>query len=174
MNSPHADRRMPGHVRSRPVQPPVHPSAERTRREADYQGCRPERPISFPLSTGQLKTVGPDVEPRTRAGAEPQLGFRSVLRNRHYPLGRASSNSASVGYSVYAISIIGLTYTVTHSYLIIGVVLFAEFATYSATFLVAPFADRVVNQRTIYPVCHPVQAAAPTLGVAASSPTRLA
>lgn len=94
--------------------------------------------------------------------------FRTVLRNRQYLLWLASSNTASVGYAVYAISIVWLTYTVTHSYLIIGLVLFAEYATYSATFLIAPFADRVANQRTIYLICYPVQAiAAVTIGVAA-------
>jgi hypothetical protein len=72
----------------------------------------------------------------------------------------ASSNAASVGYSVYAISIVWLTYTVTHSYAIVGVVLFVEYATYAGTFLVGPFVDRVRNQRTIYLVCYPLQAAA--------------
>jgi len=63
-----------------------------------------------------------------------------------------------------------LTYTVTHSYAIVGVVLFVEYAAYAGTFLIAPFADRVRNQRTIYLVCYPLQAAAAvTIGVAASS-----
>lgn len=90
----------------------------------------------------------------------PKPGFRTVLRNRQYLLWLASSNAASVGYSVYAISIVWLTYTVTHSYAIVGVVLFVEYATYAGTFLVGPFVDRVRNQRTIYLVCYPLQAAA--------------
>lgn len=90
----------------------------------------------------------------------PKPGFRTVLRNRQYLLWLASSNAASVGYSVYAISIVWLTYTVTHSYAIVGVVLFVEYATYTGTFLVGPFVDRVRNQRTIYLVCYPLQAAA--------------
>ncbi|HTT73517.1 MAG TPA: MFS transporter [Thermoplasmata archaeon] len=102
------------------------------------------------------------------SGTTPKLGFRSVLRNRQYLLWLVSADSATVGYTVYAISIVWLTYTVTHSYLLIGVVLFVEYATYSATFLIAPFADRVANQRTIYLVCYPIQAAAAlTLGLAA-------
>lgn len=101
-------------------------------------------------------------------GGGRRPGFRTVLRNRQYLWWLASSNAASVGYAVYAISIVWLTYSVTHSYLVIGLVLFAEYATYSVTLLVAPFADRVVNQRTIYLVCYPLQAAAAgTLGVAA-------
>jgi hypothetical protein len=95
-------------------------------------------------------------------------GFRSVLRNRPYLLWLASANAASVGYSVYAISIVWLTYTVTHSYTVVGVVLFVEYAAYAGTFLLGPFVDRVQNQRTVYLVCYPVQAAsAVLLGVAA-------
>jgi hypothetical protein len=94
-------------------------------------------------------------------------GFRSVLRNRQYLLWLASANTASVGYSVYAISIVWLAYSVSHSYAIVGVALFVEYAAYAGTFLVAPFVDRVHNQRTIYLACYPVQAvAAVTLGVA--------
>ncbi|MGA8536994.1 MAG: hypothetical protein WB789_06335 [Thermoplasmata archaeon] len=91
-----------------------------------------------------------------------------MLRNRQYLLWLASSNSASVGYSVYAISIVWLTYTATHSYAIVGIVLFVEYAAYAGTFLLAPFADRVQNQRSVYLLCYPLQAAAAaTIGVAA-------
>lgn len=97
----------------------------------------------------------------------PELGFRTVLRNRPYLLWLASSNVASVGYSVYSISIVWLAYVATHSYAVVGLVLFAEYATYAGTFLIAPLADRVTNQRTIYLVCYPAQAlAAALLGVA--------
>jgi hypothetical protein len=96
-------------------------------------------------------------------------GFRTVLGNRQYLLWLASSNSASVGYSVYAISVVWLTYTATHSYAIVGVVLFVEYAAYAGTFLIAPFVDRVRNQRTIYLICYPLQAAAAlTIGLAAT------
>src|SRR5579859_873947 len=99
---------------------------------------------------------------------EPKPGFRTVLRNRQYLLWLASANTASVGYSVYAISIVWLTYTATHSYTIVGIVLFVEYGAYAGTFLIAPFADRVRNQRTIYLLCYPIQAlAAATIGVAA-------
>jgi hypothetical protein len=99
----------------------------------------------------------------------PRPGFRTVLRHRQYLLWLGSSNAASVGYSVYTISVVWLAYTVTHSYADVGVVLFVEYAAYATTFLVAPFADRVRNQRTIYLICYPLQAAAATtLGVAAA------
>lgn len=101
--------------------------------------------------------------------SDPKPGFRTVLRNRQYLLWLASSDSASVGYSVYAISIVWLSYTVTHSYAIVGAVLFVEYATYAGTFLLAPFVDRVRNQRTVYLVCYPIQAAAAAgIGVAAT------
>jgi len=89
--------------------------------------------------------------------------FRSVLRNRQYLLWLASSDVASVGCSVYSISIVWLTYVATHSYAIVGLVLFVEYATYAGTFLIAPFADRVANQRTIYLICYPAQSAAAAL-----------
>lgn len=100
---------------------------------------------------------------------DPTPGFRSVLRNRQYLLWLASSNAAMVGYSVYSISVVWLAYTVTGSYAIVGVVLFVEYAAYSGAFLIAPLADRVGNQRTIYLVCYPIQAAAAaTIGAAAA------
>lgn len=86
--------------------------------------------------------------------------FRTVLHNRQYMYWLFSANVASVGYSVYAISIVWLAYTLSRSYFIVGLVLFAETATYAATFLVAPVVDRIHNQRTIYLVCYPVQALA--------------
>jgi hypothetical protein len=99
--------------------------------------------------------------------ATPELGFRSVLRNRQYLLFLASSNSATVGYSVYAISIVWLTYSVSRSFVDVGAVLFVELAAYAGTFLIGPVVDRISNQRTIYLLCYPVQtAAAVAIGVA--------
>lgn len=103
------------------------------------------------------------------AGAK-RLGFRTVLGNRPYLLWLASSNAATVGYSVYSISIVWLAYVATHSYAAIGLVLFVEYATYAGTFLLAPFADRVADQRTIYLLCYPIQAvAALALGLGAAT-----
>jgi hypothetical protein len=94
------------------------------------------------------------------AGTAPRPGFRSVLRNRHYLFWFASSDAATVGYSVYSISVVWLAYVTTHSYAIVGLVLFVEYATYAAAALVTPFADRARNQRSIYLACFPVQAVA--------------
>lgn len=65
-----------------------------------------------------------------------------------------------MGYAVYTISIVWLTYTLYHDFLVVGAVLFVEYACYSATFLVGPLVDRVRNQRTIYLVSYPIQAVA--------------
>ncbi len=79
----------------------------------------------------------------------------------------ASWTSASVGYSVYAISIVWLAYTVSHSFLVVGAALFIELAVYTLSFLAGPVADRIGNQRTIYVACYPVMAAAAiVIGVA--------
>ncbi|HEV2165693.1 MAG TPA: hypothetical protein VGS23_01745 [Thermoplasmata archaeon] len=93
-----------------------------------------------------------------------------MLRNRQYLLWLASSNAATVGYSVYAISVVWLAYTRTHSFAVVGLVLFVEYAAYSLAFLLGPIADRVRNQRSVYLACYPVQAAAAALlGVSAKA-----
>lgn len=72
-----------------------------------------------------------------------------------------------VGYAVYSISIVWLAYTISHNFLIVGAVIFIEYACYTATFLTGPIVDRVRNQRTIFLASYPVQAvAAAVLGVA--------
>ncbi len=71
-----------------------------------------------------------------------------------------SSNASTMGYSVYAISIVWLTYTVTHDLFSVGVVLFIESAAYTFTFLTGPIVDRVRNQRTIFIASYPIQAVA--------------
>jgi hypothetical protein len=90
----------------------------------------------------------------------PTSGFRSVLRNRQYLVFLASSNLSTMGYSVYAISIVWLTYTVSHSFVSVGIVLFIESAAYTLTFLTGPIVDRVRNQRTIFVASYPIQAVA--------------
>ncbi len=71
-----------------------------------------------------------------------------------------------MGYSVYAISVVWLTYTLSHSFLVVGAALFIEYASYTGVFLVGPIADRVGNQRTLYLACYPVMGlAAMAIGV---------
>lgn len=99
-------------------------------------------------------------------GTPPSAGFRTVVRNRQYLLFLASSNSSAVGYSVYAISVVWLAYSVSGSFLVVGATLFIEYAAYTATFLFAPLVDRARNLRTIFLVCYPFQAlAAAAIGI---------
>ncbi len=95
--------------------------------------------------------------------ASPTSGFRTVLRNRQYLTFLASANASAMGYSVYAISIVWLTYTVSHDLVAVGIVLFIESAAYTLTFLMGPIVDRVRNQRTIFVASYPIQAVAAAL-----------
>jgi hypothetical protein len=97
------------------------------------------------------------------SGEVRAAGFRSVLRNRQYLVFLASYNASLTGYSVYAISIVWLTYTVSHNFFDVGIVLFIEAAAYTFTFLTGPIVDRVRNQRTIFVASYPVQAVAAAL-----------
>lgn len=100
--------------------------------------------------------------PRSRLG-----GYRDLLRNRNWVLWEVSATTASVGYSVYAISVPWFAYQVSGNFLIVGLVLFVEVGIYSLTFLVGPLVDRARNKRTIYLACYPAQAvAAAVLGLA--------
>lgn len=93
-------------------------------------------------------------------------GYRELLANRRFVLYEASAVSASVGYSVYAISVPWLALQLTGNLLLVGVAVFVELAAYSLTFLVAPWVDRARNKRTIFVLCYPIQAAlAATLGL---------
>ena len=94
-------------------------------------------------------------------------GYRALLRNRQWLLWEVSATTASVGYSVYAISIPWFAYQVSGNFLVVGLVLFAEVGIYSLSFLVGPIVDRAQNKRTVYLGCYPAQAvAAALLGLA--------
>ncbi len=86
--------------------------------------------------------------------------YRVVLGNRQYRWFLGSSSAATVGYEVYAISIVWLTYSLSHSLFDVGVVIAIEYACYTLTFLTGPIVDGVRNQRTIFLASYPVQAAA--------------
>ncbi|HEY6239038.1 MAG TPA: MFS transporter [Thermoplasmata archaeon] len=72
------------------------------------------------------------------------------------------------GYAVYAIGVLWLAVTVSHSALVTGLVLAVEFGVYSLSFLAGPIIDRTRDLRTILVIGYPVQAAlALLLGVLA-------
>jgi len=83
-----------------------------------------------------------------------------VMRHGHFRWFLASWATASTGYSLFAISVVWIALQTSHSLFIVGAVLAVERAAYAGTFLLAPLADRVRNQRTIYLASYPVQAAA--------------
>jgi len=106
---------------------------------------------------------------RTQAPSRPTKTpspFRPVLRNAQFRWFLGSWTAAGVGYSVYAISVVWLAYTVSHNFLVVGAVIFIEYATYTCVFLAGPIADRVGNQRTLYVACYPAMGvAAATIGI---------
>jgi hypothetical protein len=59
--------------------------------------------------------------------------------------------------------VVWLAYTLSHNFLVVGAVLFIEYATYAGVSFAGPIADRVGNQRTLYIACYPV------MGVAAAA-----
>jgi hypothetical protein len=89
----------------------------------------------------------------------PWQRYRQLLRNGRFLRFEGSAIAASVGYSVYAISIPWLALTYSRSLLLVGLVLFVEYGVYALTFVIAPWVDRARNKRTIYLVCYPLQAA---------------
>lgn len=86
--------------------------------------------------------------------------FASVLRNRSFALYLVIGNAGSMGYAVYAISILWLAYQLSGNLFVAGTVVFIEYASYSFTFLVGPIVDRVRDKRDIFLTCYPLQAAA--------------
>ncbi len=86
--------------------------------------------------------------------------YADLLRNRRFVLYTISSTLANTGYAVYAISVPWLTLSFSRSFLLVGLVLFAEFGVYALTFAVAPWVDRVRDKRTIFLLCYPLQALA--------------
>jgi len=86
-----------------------------------------------------------------------------VLHHRQFLIFLATSTAGNVGYAVYAISIVWLAYSVSHSFLVVGAAIFIEYVAYTGVFLVGPLVDRVANQRSIFLSCYPPMAAAAVL-----------
>lgn len=94
-------------------------------------------------------------------------GYWELLSNRNWLLWETSATTATVGWSVYAISVPWFAYQFSSNFLIVGLVLFVEVGIYTLTFLVGPIVDRARDKRTIYLACYPAQAvAAAVLGLA--------
>lgn len=89
-----------------------------------------------------------------------------LLRNRAFLLLQARGTAAAVGYTVYLATVLWLSYRLSGGIFLAGVVVAVELVVYTLTFLAAPLVDRVVDKRSVYLLCYPVQAvAAFALGV---------
>jgi len=89
---------------------------------------------------------------------ETDRGYLALFRNRRFALGLTSSGLAWGGYAVYEISILLLSYQISHSLAIAGVVLLVEFGAYSITFIAGPTVDRARNLRTVLLLGYGLQA----------------
>ncbi len=95
--------------------------------------------------------------------------YRDLLHNRGFLLWVSSSEAANIGYAVYEITVLWLTYHLTSSFFLVGVVLFVEYGIYTLTFLFAPLVDRIANKQRILLLCYPLAAVtAASLGIAYS------
>lgn len=85
-------------------------------------------------------------------------GYLDLFRNRRFALGLTSSGLAWGGYAVYEISVLLLSYRISHSLAIAGLVILVEFGAYSVTFIAGPTVDRARNLRTVLLIGYGLQA----------------
>jgi len=90
--------------------------------------------------------------------AETDRGYLDLFRNRRFALGITSSGLAWGGYAVYEISVLLLSYRISHSLAIAGLVILVEFSAYSITFIAGPTVDRARNLRTVLLIGYGLQA----------------
>ncbi len=91
--------------------------------------------------------------------AQSERGYLALFRSRRFALGLISAGLAWGGYAVYEISILLLSYQISHSLAVAGVVLLVEFGAYSVTFIAGPTVDRARNLRTVLLIGYGLQAA---------------
>lgn len=95
--------------------------------------------------------------PRTEGG---KRAYGDLIRDRRFLLLEFRQLSGSTGYSVYALTILWLSYSISGNVLLPGIALGIETAVYTCTFIFGPMVDKVKNRRTIYVICYPAQALA--------------
>ncbi len=86
-------------------------------------------------------------------------GYRGLLRNRRVLLAVASIGIGDGGYSVYSIAILWLSFQVSRSLAVTGLVLLVESGMYSITFIAGPTVDRARNLRSVLVAGYGLQAA---------------
>jgi MFS family permease len=88
---------------------------------------------------------------------DKENGYSQLLHNRRFVFLWSSGSVGDAGYAVYSISVLWLSYQLSGSLLISGLVLFAEFGIYALSFIAGPFVDRVADLRTVLLIGYPLQ-----------------
>lgn len=85
-------------------------------------------------------------------------GYADLLRNRRFMRAVVSTAFGGGGYSVYEIAILWLSFQLSGSLAVAGLVLLVEFGIYSITFIAGPTVDRARNLRSVLVVGYVFQA----------------
>lgn len=89
---------------------------------------------------------------------ETDRGYLELFRNRRIALGLTSSGLAWGGYAIYEIAILLLSYQISRSLVVVGLVVLVEYGAYSITFIAGPTVDRARNLRTVLLLGYALQA----------------
>ena len=90
--------------------------------------------------------------------ANASAGYADLLRNRRFTRAIVSIALGDGGYSVYAIAILWLSFQLSGSLAVAGLVLLVEFGIYSITFIAGPTVDRARDLRSVLIVGYALQA----------------
>ena len=85
-------------------------------------------------------------------------GYAKLLRNRRVLLAVTSIGIGDGGYSVYSIAILWLSFQLSGSLAVAGLVLLVESGMYSITFIAGPTVDRARNLRSVLVAGYALQA----------------
>lgn len=90
-------------------------------------------------------------------------GYGSLLRQRRFRFYFLSQAVGDSGYAVYAIAVLWLALSISHSLFVAAVVVAVEFAIYALAFLAGPLVDRVRDLRSVLLLGYPAQGAVAAL-----------
>lgn len=93
------------------------------------------------------------------ADVQTSGGYASLLRNRRVLLAVASIGLGDGGYSVFSIAVLWLSFQLSGSLAVAGLVLLVESGMYSITFIAGPSVDRARNLRSVLVASYALQAA---------------
>ncbi len=98
-------------------------------------------------------------EPTSTGSLVQVLGPRELLRDRTFLLFQARGTIANISYTLYLGTILWLTYRLTGGIFLSGVVIGAQTAVFTLTFLISPIVDRLYDKRWAFVLCYPMQTA---------------